>query len=743
MSDEGGAELLRRLGGFLSSWTGARAAGRLREALELAEGEAAAWRLAPEDDPGRTEVESCLATSLYETGRDLERARDLFWRVLRVRERTLPEDHPDLRAARGNLAWTLAHLGEGEAAVDLCLRMASSIERGLSSLGSVLSASRLERFIEASGRHVSQILSFARDAGPRGVDLDRACFSLIESLRGAGARAARVLRLLLRRSGDARVRALKEELERVTLRIPHVVSRAGVAADPGGREALRAELRDLVRLRDDLEGRLRGILGADLGARGDVSAVARALSPRSAAVGYWRYTRWARAGAGEGAWAGTESVAALVLRPDGTLARVELGAAREIDEAIDLWYGANAMLRAQLRRRGEEDLTAATLAEDAELAEAAARRAGERLRELVWDPVIEEAGTDVERAVVALDDSLHLIPLDALPEGTGVVGDRVAVERRASLVELLEAREPLGEGGFLGFGAVDFDAEPRAVFPERLGGSVTAVSSAGAEGEACVPAMSPAGLFAREASWALRGGLGRFKPLPETRQEVRRVGGLYGSRFPGSLEVLEDAEASKAAFVALAARSRFLHVATHGFVASEDLWRALDGLHGGGGPGAAPRGLGAEILDLAPSVLCGLAFAGANRTLEGAGGPDGLLTAEELSGLDLSGCELATLSACSTYAGVLRRAGQGLASLHRALHVAGVRTALTSLWPVADDAARELMEDFYRRVWEGGEAKGRALWNAKRALREKRDASGHPVYGVADWAGWVLTGDPE
>jgi len=85
------------------------------------------------------------------------------------------------------------------------------------------------------------------------------------------------------------------------------------------------------------------------------------------------------------------------------------------------------------------------------------------------------------------------------------------------------------------------------------------------------------------------------------------------------------------------------------------------------------------------------------------------VTAEELSALDLSGCELAVLSACDTNVG-LRRAGQGVASLQKALHMAGARSVITSLWKVPDQATGELMLDFYRHLWVEGKPKAQALW---------------------------------
>ena len=92
-------------------------------------------------------------------------------------------------------------------------------------------------------------------------------------------------------------------------------------------------------------------------------------------------------------------------------------------------------------------------------------------------------------------------------------------------------------------------------------------------------------------------------------------------------------------------------------------------------------------------------------------------------------------TACDTNAGE-RRAGQSVASLQRPLQMAGARSVITSLWKVPDAATKDLMLDFYRRIWVEKQPKDRALWEAQIALREK----GAPI---RDWAAGVLAGAPE
>src|SRR5262249_34983833 len=67
----------------------------------------------------------------------------------------------------------------------------------------------------------------------------------------------------------------------------------------------------------------------------------------------------------------------------------------------------------------------------------------------------------------------------------------------------------------------------------------------------------------------------------------------------------------------------------------------------------------------------------------------GLVTAQEIAGLDLRGLDLVVLSACDTGLGV-GHAGEGVQGLQQAFHLAGSRTLVASLWSI-DDGATALL----------------------------------------------------
>jgi CHAT domain-containing protein len=130
-------------------------------------------------------------------------------------------------------------------------------------------------------------------------------------------------------------------------------------------------------------------------------------------------------------------------------------------------------------------------------------------------------------------------------------------------------------------------------------------------------------------------------------------------------------------------------------------------------------------------------LAGANTFFCGGSLPeeaeDGLLTAEDVSGLDLLATELVVLSACETGLGDVRT-GEGVFGLQRAFTLAGAKTLVMSLWSVPDDATRQLMEGFYKRLL-AGEGRADALRNAQLKLRERYP---DPRY----WGAFICQGDP-
>lgn len=108
---------------------------------------------------------------------------------------------------------------------------------------------------------------------------------------------------------------------------------------------------------------------------------------------------------------------------------------------------------------------------------------------------------------------------------------------------------------------------------------------------------------------------------------------------------------------------------------------------------------------------------------------------KEVYDLDLRGVDLATLSACETERGKLVR-GEGPYAFSRALLSAGARAAVTTLWRVADEPARDFMAQLYFEL-NRGKPKAEALRITKLRFLHSGTALRHPRY----WAAFILTGD--
>jgi len=133
-----------------------------------------------------------------------------------------------------------------------------------------------------------------------------------------------------------------------------------------------------------------------------------------------------------------------------------------------------------------------------------------------------------------------------------------------------------------------------------------------------------------------------------------------------------------------------------------------------------------------------LFFSGAQNTLYFAydyapGHADGILTAYEISDMDLKGTELVVLSACETGLGDVLKT-EGVTGLRRAFRLAGARRIMLSLWDVDDQATQLIMREFYAN-WLSGMDMDQSLTEAKRTLRDQTPYS-HPRY----WAAFILTG---
>ncbi len=116
-----------------------------------------------------------------------------------------------------------------------------------------------------------------------------------------------------------------------------------------------------------------------------------------------------------------------------------------------------------------------------------------------------------------------------------------------------------------------------------------------------------------------------------------------------------------------------------------------------------------------------------------ASGEDGFVQASEIVQMQLP-ARLVVLSACETDVGPIE-GEEGISALSTAFLLAGVRTVISTLWPVEDQPSLILMKAFYRHLGNK-ESAADSMAASKRDLLSKYGAKSLPIH----WAGFVVQG---
>jgi CHAT domain-containing protein len=129
-----------------------------------------------------------------------------------------------------------------------------------------------------------------------------------------------------------------------------------------------------------------------------------------------------------------------------------------------------------------------------------------------------------------------------------------------------------------------------------------------------------------------------------------------------------------------------------------------------------------------PLYRSGLVLAAAPASARDSAYDSGVLLAHELAGLDLSNCQLMTLSACESGLGWAENL-EGVIGFQHALKVAGVKKQLVSLWKVLDGPTSRFMEVFYGLYFKHVSASEALRETIRRIAKE---------YGPDVWGAFVL-----
>lgn len=197
-------------------------------------------------------------------------------------------------------------------------------------------------------------------------------------------------------------------------------------------------------------------------------------------------------------------------------------------------------------------------------------------------------------------------------------------------------------------------------------------------------------------------------PLPYTKTEIENIGKNLKQRGY-KVTLLSGSKGNEESFKALSGHSpAIIHLATHGFY--KDTY---------------------DNDERDPMLRTGLLLSGANAKALMTGREnydDGVLTAHEISRLDLRGTELVVLSACETGMGDITP--DGVWGLQRAFKIAGAETLILSLWEIAEEPTEQFMSIFYNEYLRDH--------NKIRAFRKAQDAIRQAYPEDFHWAAFIM-----
>ena len=222
---------------------------------------------------------------------------------------------------------------------------------------------------------------------------------------------------------------------------------------------------------------------------------------------------------------------------------------------------------------------------------------------------------------------------------------------------------------------------------------------------------------------AIRGEIARgnsiFHDLQGTKEEILKIENILKDN-KWQVTPYMGKNGTEESFLDMHGKSpRLLHVATHGFYFTPNSAEKVDYLKGY-----------TDAMSLSGLVLSGGNAAWLGKQLP-KGVLGGIMTANDISRLDLSNTDMVVLSACQTGQG--KATSEGLYGLQRAFKKAGVGTIIMSLWKVDDKVTSEFMTIFYERFADKDNN-----WNKRKAFEEAKEIIRKEHPDSYYWAAFVM-----
>lgn len=339
------------------------------------------------------------------------------------------------------------------------------------------------------------------------------------------------------------------------------------------------------------------------------------------------------------------------------------------------------------------------------------------LFQLIWNPIIQRR-TNIKKIFFSPSGILNNIGIEYLEiNGEKNISDQYALYRLSSTREIIEVKESVCKSAAL-YGGLNYSVDTDVLLAQNLKSGVEDNSSVMYRG--------------LSDSLSVRNS---FEPLYNTKKEISEIDKTL-KKGNVDVSIYSETIGTEESFKDLSGKGiNIIHLATHGMYigASEAESKKKENNMSFIQLDENNRGQTQEDKSLSRSFLV---MSGGDmlpthkeipENLE-----DGILTASEISKLDLRGLDMVVLSACQTALGDIDN--EGVYGLQRGFKKAGANTILMSLDKVDDEATKILMVEFYRNLMSGN-TKQQSLKAAQKHLRQVENGKyDKPEY----WASFIL-----
>ncbi|CAN1213411.1 hypothetical protein TUMEXPCC7403_24610 [Tumidithrix helvetica PCC 7403] len=414
-----------------------------------------------------------------------------------------------------------------------------------------------------------------------------------------------------------------------------------------------------------------------------LEAVQEQIPSDSILIEFFRYSPFnPKAGLDKDKW-GKPRYVAYILHPQGEPKWVDLGEAEPLEKSIQIFRQAIGRNPTNPDRDSDPQLTIAQV-----------KQTARELDQKLMQPIRPLLG-NAKQLLISPDSQLNLIPFAALVD-----------EQNRFLLETYDITYLSSGRDLLHLKRTGITLQQPVLFSDPDYGKPSDKLIASIGRNPCEAKIASRG---SDPSVVLASKI--FCALPNVAAETSAIQTLLPKA-----QLLSQAQATKTAAKQLRSPS-ILHFATHGFFLADP-------------PNVDPD----APIRQNPLSLSALVLANFNQRQVCGDDPNcnGLLTAQDVTTIDLRGTKLVFLSACETGLGKVT-SGEGVYGLRRAFTLAGVESQVMSLWSVDDKTTRELVESYYKNL-KASQGRSQSLKTIQLDLLKKYQ---FPYY----WAAFIPSGN--